>query len=610
MTKIEKLNIRLKELFEKDEPLVITINGKWGIGKTFFWNSFVDTYLSEELEKKKPLSRTGKIWLNLKQILEDKFDKKDLLESLENKFKQEMEKRFGKSDNIAYISLFGKEKLEDIESDIVLQISKMTKIKKLLANSIGNIGYSGVKVSNLLSIVPKANFKNIVICIDDFERISNKLQPKEVLGLISTLKEQKQCKVVMIFNQEKLEDDDLKDYKEKVIDYELQFKPTVKESFDLVSSSLSCFKEFPIEYLSEYGISNIRVIKRVINALNDYSFIESVLEEYPKLKKTVAYSIIRAVVVNALCTPYDLDKLENYINSRLFNKDEKNKNKQYEEILYYFNEEISIFYDSSILKNIKNYIDNSIIEKEELTNIINKRIKYIKDETLRNAIIELYNKYKFNLNYTKEEYIKDSFSLLNKEPDSLIRIFGPNNFISLMNTFINLDKKNKETYTNFMTQRFKSFFEIEHTSKYIKKLNILGTIESIKEIDPELKELIENKERELKSEKTKTKEEILTLIKTPREKNGWGDEPKLLALVNIETYKNYMIESQVFLNEIISFLQWLDAPNNHIKSFDAAIKVMKDALLELREESKYTEKINTLIEDYNISIDENPEKQE
>jgi hypothetical protein len=51
------------------------------------------------------------------------------------------------------------------------------------------------------------------------------MELKEVLGLISELKEQKNCSVVMILNEDELEDNKeaLDKYKEKVVDYEFSY---------------------------------------------------------------------------------------------------------------------------------------------------------------------------------------------------------------------------------------------------------------------------------------------------------------------------------------------------------------------------------------------------
>jgi hypothetical protein len=62
-----------------------------------------------------------------------------------------------------------------------------------------------------------AVIENVIVCFDDFERISDKLKLKDVLGLISELKEQKKCTVVLILNKKELKDEDLSKYKDKIV---------------------------------------------------------------------------------------------------------------------------------------------------------------------------------------------------------------------------------------------------------------------------------------------------------------------------------------------------------------------------------------------------------
>lgn len=167
-----ELTIKLNELLndaKNKEGFVLSLNGEWGIGKTKFWEKY----------------------------------------SKENLIKDDKEK-------VAYISLFGKDSLEAINSTILLEISKKQEKLKLLKGlkqkynaalgTINNLTYGigGVLGSALLSALDNDFFENKIICFDDFERISDKLSHKDVMGLISNLKEDKKCKIVMIMHQDKI----------------------------------------------------------------------------------------------------------------------------------------------------------------------------------------------------------------------------------------------------------------------------------------------------------------------------------------------------------------------------------------------------------------------
>lgn len=60
------------------------------------------------------------------------------------------------------------------------------------------------------------SISNYIICIDDLERKGNALEIKEVLGLVSLLKEQKSCKVVLLLNDGTSEVEDYKNIKRKL----------------------------------------------------------------------------------------------------------------------------------------------------------------------------------------------------------------------------------------------------------------------------------------------------------------------------------------------------------------------------------------------------------
>ncbi|MFX5374133.1 hypothetical protein ABTD20_19345, partial [Acinetobacter baumannii] len=60
-----------------------------------------------------------------------------------------------------------------------------------------------------------------MICFDDFERMSNKLDIKDVMGLANYLKLEKNCQVILILDENKTASENKKnyaEYKEKLID--------------------------------------------------------------------------------------------------------------------------------------------------------------------------------------------------------------------------------------------------------------------------------------------------------------------------------------------------------------------------------------------------------
>ena len=131
-------------LIKEEDEIVLSISGEWGIGKTYFWqNAFVDKYKHE---------------------LKDK--------------------------QIAYISLFGATSLNDIRTSILLQSSKtknrinwlnkaiftpMKNLKSSLKLDELSFSFGLNSISSVLSILSSGDFKNVIVCFDDFERMSSKI---------------------------------------------------------------------------------------------------------------------------------------------------------------------------------------------------------------------------------------------------------------------------------------------------------------------------------------------------------------------------------------------------------------------------------------------------
>ncbi|WP_281889595.1 P-loop NTPase fold protein [Paenibacillus sp. YYML68] len=204
MNQKEVVNI-LKLIYEEnaDNNPCIFIDGDWGVGKTYSINS-----LKEE-------------------------------ENEEIKFK--------------YVSVFGKNELEQIEKDLIMQLltitNKMNKIKdnntiKLFGNIVTEalkIGGIDVNFSDLLNnlrienIGPKFG-ERVVLCIDDLERKSPNVEIKDLLGLIE--RASTNYSVIFIANSAKFDHDDretLNEYKEKLIDFQFTINQIDLETLEKVA---------------------------------------------------------------------------------------------------------------------------------------------------------------------------------------------------------------------------------------------------------------------------------------------------------------------------------------------------------------------------------------
>jgi hypothetical protein len=247
------------DVFFESNSGVVVIRGDWGVGKTFFW----EEYINSRIQKK-----------DLKQIA------------------------------YSYVSLFGKNSLADIKAsvfqsgraiasdDAVIRsfeieleksntlYSKFPKVKSTLQfakNKLPWLGWiSGTakkipvldKFSSLLSSVEYSVVNNYVVCFDDIERKGSSLSIKELMGLADELAQRKSCKVVLIFN-EKSFDKDSKDleqfesYREKVVDAELLYNPSCDTNFSHVFTTELNQVEYLKSVVLRIGVKNVRVLRKL-----------------------------------------------------------------------------------------------------------------------------------------------------------------------------------------------------------------------------------------------------------------------------------------------------------------------------------------------------------
>lgn len=187
MATVEKIEEKLLNLINQENPFAIALTGEWGIGKTHFWKSFY--------------------------------------EKNHNKFK---------TNKYSYISLFGIDSLESFKYQIAINTHDTNKktdnllsIKKLFSHIKDKITFPKIEVKGFTLAVTQTMINSIIsnliedtiICIDDFERKSDKLDAREIMGLINFLKEEKKCKIIMILHEKKSKESEIfEEYKEKVFD--------------------------------------------------------------------------------------------------------------------------------------------------------------------------------------------------------------------------------------------------------------------------------------------------------------------------------------------------------------------------------------------------------
>ncbi|WP_369176825.1 P-loop NTPase fold protein [Candidatus Thiodubiliella endoseptemdiera] len=523
---------RLKNIFKKDEPIVISINGKWGVGKTYFWHKS-----KEELADKKT----------------------------------------------AYVSLFGKEKIADIRTDIFLQVmSKNEKIVTKTKELVKSIKIPLIDISTLIASLDSQDFKDIIVCFDDFERLSS-IKLEEVLGLISELKEQKQCKIVMILNEEELEPEDqetLSKYKEKIVDYEFNYDPSPSDSLNILKDKLTVFKDYPLEkYLIEHKVNNIRIISRIINALNDFSFIQTHIEGEPKVTTEIVGSIIEIAAINAQTSSFD--GLIKYVSEKLESESaEFTENVEHEKLLFLIEGDdwnISSFLKSDVVSILRQYCQTSLVDEESLVKIIKSKVDNRNLYSVHENIKTKRDKHLYDMSYEVDSYVGDLWEIFEEHGNKLIiagdTYLNPRNFMYYMGQLKELDIENKEKYHNFAVEHLKSF--IKENLDWMKDDS--GDVQKILDFDVSLPDYYKECIKESDQCSINSVEQIITMMRDIRQKHGWNNEPEVLSKVPPKNIEQYILDNPKYVKEVVRFLSSPEGKDLNVSEYtENVISVFQD----------------------------------
>lgn len=111
----------------------------------------------------------------------------------------------------------------------------------------------------------------MLVVLDDVERIGEKVSMESLLGLVAELRDQRHCKVILVFDEGGFrKPDDLalyERYAEKVIDLKLAFQLSVEEAVDLGLSRDLPLREQVAKACTSLELRNLRVLGRVERAV-------------------------------------------------------------------------------------------------------------------------------------------------------------------------------------------------------------------------------------------------------------------------------------------------------------------------------------------------------
>ena len=548
---IEVIKKQIAIFLETDKPEVLAIKGSWGVGKTFTWNKYL-------LEAKK----NSKIALS----------------------------------RYAYASLFGINSLSALKYSLFENVvdkkligtePSIDSFKKNTADLLSSLGRKSVKLARGSSLlkdftpaIESISFLSLdktIICIDDLERKGSGLSIKDTLGLISLLKEQKNCKVVILLNDGEEGLQDYRKYREKVIDKELSFSPTPKESAEIA------FSESPLEIgtlnllTTNLEITNIRVLKKIESLIIESQKYTSNFEDELK------YQVIHSVVLFSwcfFCRGDGVPNLDYVINNNPYLSDRKEGEEETEES-----------------RKIKKW------------NVILRDYGYSSTDDLNLTLAETVKSGFYN----ESEFLKDA----NKRNNEILASKAQDSFSKAWKTYHDSFDNNQEEVIDTL---YKSFKE---NASHITPVNMSGTVRLFKELGEEEKaiELIEfyvekrqnEKEifdmREVNTfgdindedivsrfnaayERSIVKEPLLNLLDRVARNNGWGhDDEVRLATTTVDEYYDFFKNTRgqplgVYINKCLRFGQF----SNGSDQMNEISNRVTQALIRIAKESKINER--------------------
>lgn len=143
---------------------------------------------------------------------------------------------YGETDRNSIARKVLMESFDKLKGESGFSLSKITKKLKRVTEAIPALNkYVNVEKlisgsgHNLLSLLPK---DKLLICFDDFERLSEEIQPDDFLGLINDLVENLGVKVLIIANESEIKNIE---YKEKTVEKTVLFTPDMSRILDDLS---------------------------------------------------------------------------------------------------------------------------------------------------------------------------------------------------------------------------------------------------------------------------------------------------------------------------------------------------------------------------------------
>jgi hypothetical protein len=232
---IQLVQQRLDALLADATPRVVLLTGEWGTGKSYQWKMALKRYQG---------ATPKSIYVSLFGLA--------ALGDLRRRIAEE---------SIAAYEIPGVGKVGD------MLFAGGWKLNPLYVWKVVQAFPAAARLDNLAQEMSFTRVRGGIVCLDDLERASSNLKLTDVLGLANQLKEERDCRVLLISNRSRLHKDEesvLRLYLEKVVDEQTELAPTVEEASAIAFGvAADTSTDHLRRRVAQLGISNIRVLRQL-----------------------------------------------------------------------------------------------------------------------------------------------------------------------------------------------------------------------------------------------------------------------------------------------------------------------------------------------------------
>lgn len=404
----------LDSFFAGDDQ-VLVIKGAWGIGKTYFWDKYIETRIKKEDLKQiaySYVSLFGKASLaDIKASIFQSAKSIASNENIEQKFDEELES----STSLLKLTPWVREATEKARGKAPF-IGWLTNLAR---STPFTDKYSGIIASLEYGLV-----KDYIICFDDLERKGASLSIREVMGLADELARRKSCKVVLIFNNNSFSDEkdkrEFEAYREKVVDAELNYGPTHKQNL-ACSLPIGHPLFIKIERLIEIlDLKNIRVLKKLIRIIDTFwpdleKSDEWIVEEFTNHVTILCWSYYMrdtALPFSFIKTKLEEGPWGSYLNSK--ENEVPPEEKRYRTITSAIKLPSSTFD-----KHIIHFLERGYANIEEVRAEIAELSKKVDVQRAHDELSQVWNRYTDTFAENQSEIISQFKSVLDRHADKI-----------------------------------------------------------------------------------------------------------------------------------------------------------------------------------------------